>query len=248
MKRLNWFLLSMLFLLIPVLQSCDENDGYSLGQLGSSWATVRVLSGNTYYLESDSYGTLWPAASSVYGYRPVDGKRVSVLFNPLYDDFDGYDMAIKVEDITPIQTKWVEDLTEENEKEFGNDPVTVLKKNIWIANGYLNMVYQQNKPVYEPHRVSLVRNTLLEPENDGYVHLEFRYNTFNDLSGWWGQGAVSFNLNGVDFAGKKGLKLKVNSAISGEAEEVTFDLKGEMPIPEEALNLDYNELETDRIK
>lgn len=248
MKILNWFLLSMLFLLIPVLQSCDENDGYSLGQLGSSWATVRVLSGNTYYLESDSYGTLWPAASSVYGYRPVDGKRVSVLFNPLYDDFDGYDMAIKVEDITPIQTKWVEDLTEENEKEFGNDPVTVLKKNIWIANGYLNMVYQQNKPVYEPHRVSLVRNTLLEPENDGYVHLEFRYNTFNDLSGWWGQGAVSFNLNGVDFAGKKGLKLKVNSAISGEVEEVTFDLKGEMPIPEEALNLDYNELETDRIK
>lgn len=248
MKRLNWFLLSMLLLLIPVLQSCDEGDGYSLGQLGGSWATVRVLSGNTYYLESDSYGTLWPAASSVYGYRPVDGKRVSVLFNPLYDDFDGYDMAVKVEDITPILTEQVEELTEENEKEFGNDPFTVLKKNIWIANGYLNMIYKQNAPVYKQHRVSLVRNTLLEPEDDGYVHLELRYNTFNDLSGWWVKGLVSFNLNTIDFAGKKGLKLKLNSAISGETEEVTFDFKKKSSIPEEALNLDYNELEADKMK
>lgn len=248
MKRLNWFLLSTLLLLIPVLQSCDEGDGYSLGQMGGSWATVRVLSGNTYYLESDSYGTLWPAASSVYGYRPVDGKRVSVLFNPLYDDFDGYDMAVKVENITPILTEQVEELTEENEKGFGNDPLTVLKKNIWIANGYLNMIYKQNAPVYEQHRVSLVRNTLLEPEDDGYVHLELRYNTFNDLSGWWVKGLVSFNLNTIDFAGKKGLKLKLNSAISGETEEVTFDLREKSSIPEEALNLDYNELEADKMK
>lgn len=248
MKRLNWFLLSMLLLLIPVLQSCDESDGYSLGQLGGSWATVRVLSGNTYYLESDSYGTLWPAASSVYGYRPVDGKRVSVLFNPLYDNFDGYDMAVKVEHISPILTKQVEELTEENEKELGNDPITVLKKNIWIANGYLNMIFKQNRPVYELHRVSLVHNTLLEPEDDGYIHLELRYNTFNDLSGWWVRGLVSFNLNTIDFAGKKGLKLKVNSAISGETEEVTFDIKREMPIPEEVLNLDYSELETGWMK
>lgn len=55
----------MLFLLMPALQSCDDNDGYSIGQFGGSWATVRVLSGNTYYLDSDYYGTLWPAASNV---------------------------------------------------------------------------------------------------------------------------------------------------------------------------------------
>ena len=83
----------MLFLLMPALQSCDDNDGYSIGQFGGSWATVRVLSGNTYYLDSDYYGTLWPAASNVYGFRPVDGQRLAVLFNPLYDNFDNYDLG-----------------------------------------------------------------------------------------------------------------------------------------------------------
>lgn len=248
MKRLNCFLTAMLFLLIPALHSCDDGDGYSLGQLGGSWATVRVLSGNTYYLDSDYYGTLWPAASSVYGFRPVDGKRVFVLFNPLYDDFEGYDMAVKVENITPVLTKQVEELTEENEQEFGNDPIAVLKKNIWIANGYMNVIYKQNTSVYEPHLVSLVHNTLVESDDDGYVHLEIRYNTFNDLSGWWGKGLASFNLNTVDFTGKKGLKLKLNSAISGETEEITFNLNERMSLPEEALNLDYNELEAGRMK
>lgn len=71
MKKLSCFLVAMLFLLMPALQSCDDNDGYSIGQFGGSWATVRVLSGNTYYLDSDYYGTLWPAASNVYGFRPV---------------------------------------------------------------------------------------------------------------------------------------------------------------------------------
>ena len=50
MKKLSCFLVAMLFLLMPALQSCDDNDGYSIGQFGGSWATVRVLSGNTYYL------------------------------------------------------------------------------------------------------------------------------------------------------------------------------------------------------
>ena len=58
MKRFNWFLLAILFVLIPALQSCDDNDGYSVGDIGVGWATVRVLSGNAYYLDSDRYGTL----------------------------------------------------------------------------------------------------------------------------------------------------------------------------------------------
>lgn len=247
MKKLNWFLLAMLLMLVPTLQSCDEDDGYSIGQFGVSWATVRVLSGNTYYLESDYYGTLWPAASTVYGFRPVDGKRIFVRFNPLYDNYGGYDMAVKVENIIPIPTKQVEDLTAENETEIGNDPVIILKKNIWISNGYLNVIFQQDRPVYESHRVSLVRNTIEEPEDDGYIHLEFRYNTYGDVSGRLADGVVSFNLNPLDFEGKKGLKLKLNSAINGEV-EITFNVKETMPVPEEALNLDYNKLEVDNIK
>ena len=245
MKKLSCFLVAMLFLLMPALQSCDDNDGYSIGQFGGSWATVRVLSGNTYYLDSDYYGTLWPAASNVYGFRPVDGQRLAVLFNPLYDNFDNYDLAVKVENVFPILTKQVETLTAENEEEIGNDPVTIFKDRIWIANGYLNVVFRQDKPVYTPHLVSLVHNTLEVPEEDDYVHLEFRYNTYGDLSGRWGDEAVSFNLNSVDFEGKKGLKLKLNSAVNDEV-EITFNIKETMSVP--VLNLDYSELEADKVK
>lgn len=248
MKRLNWFLLATMLLIIPVMQSCDDGEGYSLGQFGESWATVRALGGNAYYLESDSYGTLWPAASRVYGYRPVSGERVLVLFNPLYDDFDGYDLAVKIDNIIPVLTKQVEDLTEENESEIGNDPIHVQKKNIWIANGYMNVIFMQNTPLYKPHLLNLVNNLLVNAEDDGYVHLEFRYNTYDDLSGWGAKGCASFNLRSIDFTGKKGLKLKYNSAISGETEEVTFDIKEKMSLPEEALNLDYSELEVDKVK
>lgn len=93
----------------------------------------------------------------------------------------------------------------------------------------------------------LVHNTLEVPEEDDYVHLEFRYNTYGDLSGRWGDEAVSFNLNSVDFEGKKGLKLKLNSAVNDEV-EITFNIKETMSVPEAVLNLDYSELEADKVK
>ena len=147
-----------------------------------------------------------------------------VVFNPLYDNYGEYDMAIKVENLFPVTTKQVEDLTSENEKEIGNDPVSILKGDIWIANGYLNLIFEQNRPVYGPHRVSLVRNTIEEAEDDGYIHLEYRYNTHNDLSGWFGYEPVSFNLNSLDFEGKKGLKLKLNSSVNGKIERERNDV------------------------
>ena len=55
----------------------------------------------------------------------MDGQRLAVLFNPLYDNFDNYDLAVKVENVFPILTKQVETLTAENEEEIGNDPVTI---------------------------------------------------------------------------------------------------------------------------
>lgn len=165
-----------------------------------------------------------------------------VVFNPLYDNYGEYDMAIKVENLFPVTTKQVEDLTSENEEEIGNDPVSILKGDIWIANGYLNLIFEQNRPVYGPHRVSLVRNTIEEAEDDGYIHLEYRYNTHNDLSGWFGYEPVSFNLNSLDFEGKKGLKLKLNSSVNGKV-ELTFNVKETTSVPKIALNLDYNTLE-----
>ena len=82
----------------------------------------------------------------------------------------------------------------------------------------------KNVPKKERHRVSLVRNTTVADPNDGYIHLEYRYNTYNDLSGYWLEGAVSFNLNSLEMGeNTKGIKVKLNSQKNGEV-ELTFDL------------------------
>lgn len=246
MKKLNWFLLAMLLAVIPVLQSC-ESDEYSIGDMGRDWATVRVISGDTYYLEGDGWGKIWPGATSVWAFKPVDGQRVVAYFNPLYNDFEGYDIAVKMEGIFPILTKEVEDLTAENEAEYGNDPVVIWQNDMWIGGDYLNIIFQQNLPNEEKHRVSLVRNTTVEDSNDGYIHLEYRYNSYKDLSGHWGEGAVSFNLKSLKIdENTKGIKVKLNSSKNDEV-EVTFDLKN-AGAPESVKNMNFSSMPTDKLK
>lgn len=97
MKKIKLLWMAMLTLMLPALQSCDDNDGYSLGDIAVDWATVRVVGGDTYSLNADRWGTLWPAATAIPFYKPIDGQRVITYFNPLYDNYEGYDHAVKVE-------------------------------------------------------------------------------------------------------------------------------------------------------
>lgn len=224
MKNLKWALSALLFFLATTtFQSCGDNDGYSIGDMGASWATVRVLSGNTYYLDSDRFGTLWLAADDARWYKPVNGERVISYFNPLVDNYEGYDMAIKLEAIYPILTKTVQELTPENSESFGNDPIVIMKGDLWVSNGYMNIIFRQNVPVKEKHLISLVQGESVTGDNPDYVYLELRYNNFDDLSGYWRDGAVSFNLNGIDFEKKKGIMLKINSEANGEV-DIQIDL------------------------
>lgn len=246
MKKLNLYLLAMLFALMPALQSCDDSDGYSIGDMGRDWATIRILGGGTYYLEGDSWGTMWLGGSNTW-YRPIDGQRVIAHFNPLYDNFQGYDHAVMLNDIAEVRTKEVEDLTAENEAEFGNDPIVVWQNDMWISGNYLNVVFQQNLPVKDKHRVSLVRNTTIEDPNDGYIHLEYRYNSYGDLSGYWAISHVSFNLSSLNVdENTKGIKVKCHSSEGGE-EIVTFDLKN-TSVPESVKNMNYSKMQNDKLK
>lgn len=54
-------------------------------------------------------------------------------------------------------------------------------------------------------------------DSEGYLTLELRYNTYDDMTGLYGNGAVSFNLNSIEaLPGMKGVKIKLNSAVNGE--------------------------------
>ena len=86
-----------------------------------------------FYLDCDVWGTLWPVNTDLWWYEPVDGKRVITMFNPLSDEFDGYDHAVKILSLQDVLTKEVETLTPETEEEFGNDPVLIFKGDISIS-------------------------------------------------------------------------------------------------------------------
>ena len=121
----------------------------------------------------------------------------------------------------------METLTPETEEEFGNDPVLIFKGDIGISGGYMNIIFMQNLPSKNKHRISLVR-----PQDDadlygedGYIHLELRYNDYDDVTGLRDYGAVSYNLNSLNVTSEtKGIKLKLNSEVNDEV-ELTFDFK-----------------------
>jgi hypothetical protein len=227
MKRLQWLLLAVCLAVMPVLQSCDDSDGYSLGDFTPPlWATVRVT-GNAFYLDSDVWGTLWPVNTNMGWYNPVDGQRVITVFNPLWDDFQGFDHAVKLLSLRNVLTKEVETLTPENTEEFGNDPVLIYKGDIGISGGYMNIVFRQNLPLRTKHRISLVRpqDDVSLYDEEGYMKLELRYNNYDDLTGRRAYSAVSFNLNKLDLTSDiKGIKLTLNSEVNGDV-EVTFNFR-----------------------
>lgn len=223
MKRINWLLGVLLFALVPVLQSCDD-EGYSIGDMGWDWATVRTTGGGGYYLEGDRWGIIDPVATSVLWYKPVDGERVVSYFNPLADLDNNKGVQVKMEGIQTVLTKEVEEMTAENEEEFGNDPIVIYEGDMWLGGKYLNLIFHQNLPNLEKHRISLVENKI-EPiaEPDGYILLELRYNTYDDVTRYWGWGRVSYSLekfypSAQPYAEStwKGFKVKINSKENGE--------------------------------
>ena len=144
MKKLHWLFMAICLAVMPALQSCDDNDGYSLGNFTPPlWATVRVT-GNAFYLNCDVWGTLWPVNTDIGWYDAVDGQRVITVFNPLWDNYAGYDHAVKLLRLQNVLTKEVEMLIPETEEEFGNDPVLIYKGDITISGGYMNIFFMQN--------------------------------------------------------------------------------------------------------
>ena len=106
MKKLNLLLLAFLVVMGVTLQSCDDSDGYSLGDVAVDWATVNVKGAHVYDFTGDRWGQIWPATTDYFWYSPIDGQRVILYFNPLYDNYpEGYDCSVKVLNIKEILTK-----------------------------------------------------------------------------------------------------------------------------------------------
>lgn len=232
MNLIKKLLFAGVLAIFPFLHSCDDFDGYSIGDFTSpSWATIISLE-DCFYLNDDSWGTLWPVNQNVYtdynGHQPKDGQRVIISFNPLSDNYQGYDHAIKILQMQEVLTKGIDTLTADNEIELGNNPINIYMDDLCISGNHLNIMYLQNAPSDTKHRISLVRpvsDDRLYGE-DGYINLRLCYNTYEDESGLLIKNAVSFNLASLKVSSKtKGIRLSLNTTSNGEIEvELPFNL------------------------
>ena len=227
MKKTKMLLMLCLCALLPTLLcSCDDDDSYSLGDFTPPlWATVRTQGGTSFYLDCDVWGTLCPVNTDLQGYKPVDGQRVITSFNPLYDNYEGFDHAVKILTLQNVLTKQLETITPDTEEEYGNDPLLIYQGDMCVSGGYLNLLFLQNLPATEKHRISLVQSAedLEDGVEDGYLHCQLRYNNYNDLTGYRAYGAVSFHLGELTES-CQGVKVQLQSEKNGEV-EVTFDFQ-----------------------
>jgi hypothetical protein len=188
-----------------LLNACDEGSGYSLNDAWYSVATVNPLSEDAYSLTLDDGTTLWPAATDVPWYKSKHRQRAIAVYTLLSDEFQGYDHAIKLLDIQNILTKAVaKDLGEENDTEYGNDPVEMM--NMWLGDGYLNVEFGfGHGGMGVVHYINILR-----PDSaDSPYSFEFRHNAYDDDITYGQKGLVAFDIADILSEIKEDVELTV---------------------------------------
>lgn len=229
MKKINYLLGTFFLVITLVCQSCDDGDGYSVGDFTApQLATVRAVSGSGFYLDCDVWGTCWPVNTNMGWYVPIDGQRVIVTFNPLWDNYGGFDHAVLILDMRDVLTGYVEPMLPADEEVMGREAIPTTAGDITIGNGYLNVWFLRRLPFSTTVRLvypkdNATQTTSVEAAEDGYIHLELRCNTQNETSTPGTYSLISYSLNKLLLTDDtKGLKLKVNMEGTGET-ELTFD-------------------------
>lgn len=219
-QKMTFVALMILFLTMPMLQSCLDdwdNDYDTLFAIG----TVKVIEGKDYYFALDEGSKLYPGDTTyVRNYALVDGQRAFVYFSELKEPVTGYDYNAQIKHIENILTKDIYFMPAEKNDSIGDDRINAT--DFWITGDYLNIKYQfyHSNDTEKKHMLNLVVNEASTSEGDkaDYVNLELRHNAFNDNQISLGTGLVSFKLDNITdlLAGKKGLNIRVKSLYDGE--------------------------------
>ena len=192
MKTKSSFILGVVSLMVLfAFNSCDD-DNDSLDSFRIELATVNPVSegGNSFYLTRDDKKTLVPMNS--VNYKPKDNQRVYLNYTILSDAYDGYDHAIRINQMFNVLTKEVPAISTKQENDsIGNDRIHV--SSAWLGDDYINVEFGY-KFFNEVHFINLIDNQLADYEDDGKVHLEFRHNAYRDSQAQWGYGWAAFNI------------------------------------------------------
>lgn len=217
-----------------VFNSCSDDEGYSLDKVWYSIATIHPMENNSYWLSLDNGISLWPVATSIPWYNPDAKQRAFVVYTLLSGKYYGYDHAIKILDLKSILTKSIaENSGEENDEKYGTDPVEI--SDMWIGDGYLNIVFEFYYGGNAVHFINLVENV---SEDNPYL-FEFRHNAFNDNIRYRRKGIVAFDLSSVNtmekevelsilvntFEGVKNYKVVYNSSKNPTSQSRNYSME-----------------------
>ena len=224
-----------LVLTVLIFNSCKDDDGYSLDKAWYSIATVRPLDDSrSYWLTLDSGTSLWPVATNIPWYEPKETQRAFVVYSLLSDKFYGYDHAVKVLDLKSILTKPIaENLGEENDETYGTDPVVI--SDIWIGDGYLNIVFEFEYGGNSVHFINLIETE----STDTQYYFEFRHNAYDDNKRSRRKGIVAFDLSSIEknqgeltltiqtntFEGEENYTVKYNSSDNSNVQGRDYKLE-----------------------
>lgn len=183
-----------------LLNSCLDNDGYSLGDIWYSLATVNPSdNGRTYSLTLDDGKTLWPAATQVPHYKPKANQRALVYYTILSDSFQGYNHAVQVRDIQNILTKPFVDRFNPDSLDviYGKDPLKIM--DMWMGDGYLNVQFGFNFGGTKRHYINLIHR----PDKSNAYTFELRHHAYGDPQRYGRKGIVAFDLSKLKLDGKE---------------------------------------------
>ena len=144
------------------------------------------------------------------------------------DELPGYDYNAKLEHIENILTKDIYRMPPDKADSIGNDRIDV--DNIWLTQNHVNIVYKfyHSNDMNKKHMLNLVIDERQDVADDGYLHLSFRHNAYNDTPLQGGTGIVSFKLDNVrdQLASYKGLCIEVNP-LYGEVKDFIVDISAD---------------------
>lgn len=208
MKKLNLSLglILLLYLSSISLSSCS-NDGYSLDKFAVILVTAKNFSegdNQRFYLKNEESGKTYWIGAPLQLPSIKDGQRLIVNITLLSDKWNGFDHFVRLNRIEQyIETKPVNVLKKGAEDIYGKDPFMLTDsspffKGVSLEGMYLNVGYALFEPTKEMHQVYLVYNEQKEYPEDGYIHLELRYNAFGDELKNPIPASVSFDLNSLN--------------------------------------------------
>lgn len=218
------------FCFLLLFQSCLDDDSPGYSYWPNALVTVKVVDDNSVYLQLDDNTTLLPVNLTKH---PFNSKEVRALVNYREVDVPSgiYSKAVHVNWIDSIRTKpMVPDLGDENDDEYGNDPVEIV--NDWVTlveDGYLTLRF---RTLWGGDRGKIHYVNLLEsPDPEKPYEVEFRHNASGDIHGTMGDALVAFKLDKLPDTEGETVKLKLKwNSFSGE-KSVEFDYNSQASSP-----------------